>query len=62
MDTVYFDTTSFERSHGKAPRRTDYGTWIFLIDGAYVERTGEFRDVKRALGAELGGGEYQLQP
>lgn len=62
MNTVTFTTDLFERTHGSAPRRKDYGCWIFLVDGAYVERTGEFLDVKRALSAELGGGEYQLQP
>lgn len=62
MENVYFDTAEYERSHGRAPRRTAYGTWLFMVDGAYVERTGEYLACKRALAAELPAGEYQLLP
>lgn len=59
---IEVDVDTYVRTHGRAPRRSQYGAWIFEIDGASIELTGEFLDVKRRLAGEGVGGVYVLQP
>jgi hypothetical protein len=60
--TVEIDTIEYERVHGRAPRRAEYGLWLLRIDNATVELTGEWLRVRRALLASSEGGTYHLLP
>jgi hypothetical protein len=61
-EPITVDVSDYVRAHGRAPRRNQYGLWLFAIDGAEIERTGEYLQVKRQLASEGVGGVYALLP
>lgn len=56
------DLTEYLRSRGRRPRRGEYGTWLVAVDGALVERSGEWLAVRRWLAEEYRGASLVLQP
>lgn len=61
-EPITVDVSDYVRAHGRAPRRDQYGLWIFRVDGAEVELTGEYLRVKRQLAGQDVGGTYDLLP
>lgn len=58
----YVDDSEYVRAHGSSPGRSQYGAWIFRVDGAEVERCGEYRRVRQDLVAGVSGATFHLLP
>lgn len=43
---VEFNTTEFEFSHGRKPRPSQFGCWVFECCGTFKEFNGTFKSVQ----------------
>lgn len=41
---LFINTNNYRNSHGADPKRKQYGSWAFVVDGETVFQTGTFAE------------------